>query len=119
MDNKRQVSSKTKNDYVLLAIFADPLYLSPLCFIDVFVHLQVHWKAAVKLLLDTRRVTKVFWLYGLSKGGIKLVTGKNDVKQAISTGNVVFSQHMSKTKFSLNSDIIFSSYFLSCLKKDK
>lgn len=91
----RQVSSKTQNDDVLLVVSADPLYLSPVCFIAFFVHLQFHWKAAVKLLLDTRRVEKVFWLYGLNKGGIKLVIGfKADGKQATSTGNVVFSQHM-------------------------
>lgn len=93
MDNKRQVSSKTQNDCVVLAISADPSYFSPVCFMAFFVHLQVHWKVAVKLLLDTRRVTKAFWLYGLSKGGIKLVIGKTDGKQATSTGNVVFSQH--------------------------
>lgn len=94
MDNKRQVSSKTQNDCVVLAISADPSYFSPVCFMAFFIHLQVHWKVAVKLLLDTRRVTKAFWLYGLSKGGIKLVIGKTDGKQATSTGNVVFSQHM-------------------------
>lgn len=67
LDNERQVTSKIQNDWVLLSIPADPLYLSPVCFIAFLVHLQVHWKVAVKGLLDTRRVTKVFWLCGLSK----------------------------------------------------
>lgn len=40
----------------------------------------------------------MFWQYGLNKGGIKLVIGKADGKQATSTGNVVFSQHLSKKK---------------------
>lgn len=110
LDKKRQVSSKSQNDYVLLVVSADPLYLSPVCFIAFFVHVQVHWKADVKLLQDTRRMIKVFWLYGLNKGGIKLVIGKADGKQATSIGNVVFSPTHVKENFNSNSGRIFSSY---------
>lgn len=114
LDNERQVTSKIQNDWVLLSIPADPLYLSPVCFIAFLVHLQVHWKVVVKGLLDTRRVTKVFWLCCLSKGGIKLVSGKIDGKQATSTGNEVFSQHTSKKRFQfkLRCDLQVILFFL-------
>lgn len=108
------MTSKIQNDWVLLSIPADPLYLSPVCFIAFLVHLQVHWEVIVKGLLDTRRVTKVFWLCGLSKGGIKLISGKIDGKQATSTGNEVFSQHTPKKRFQvkLKCDLQFILFFL-------